>query len=126
MLFLHFGRHLPRARGFVSSFCTILSYAISSATPESLTSFSLMAIQMLWRASNSSSSSNACNTTNRTTQRERDEGRCRHCHWPCSATSWPGKWRCPLRNKNTHTNRVRESERARAFRKTNMQRFVQE
>lgn len=39
--------NLPRARGLVSNFCTILSYAISSATPESLTSFSLTAIQML-------------------------------------------------------------------------------
>jgi len=33
---------------------------MSSATPESFTSFSLMAIQMLWRARSSSSSSKAC------------------------------------------------------------------
>lgn len=53
-------KHLPLARGFVSSFSTMLSYAISSATPESLTSFSLTAIQILFFANKSSSSSYAC------------------------------------------------------------------
>lgn len=51
--------NLPLALGLVKSFCTILSYAISSATPESLTSFSLTAIQILCLANRSSSSSNA-------------------------------------------------------------------
>lgn len=53
-------KHLPLARGFVRSFSTMLSYAISSATPESLTSFSLTAIQILFFANKSSSSSYAC------------------------------------------------------------------
>lgn len=49
----------PLARRFVSNFCTMLSYAVSSATPESLTSFSLMAMHMSFFASRSSSSSKA-------------------------------------------------------------------
>lgn len=49
----------PRALDLVSSRCTMESYARSCATPESLTSFSLTAMQMLCSARSSSSSSNA-------------------------------------------------------------------
>lgn len=52
--------NLPLARGFVSNFWTMLSYAISSATPESFTNFSLTAIQISCFAKRSSNSSNAC------------------------------------------------------------------
>lgn len=52
--------NLPLALGFVNNFRTMLSYADSSATPESFTSFSFTAMQMLCSASRSSSSSNAC------------------------------------------------------------------
>lgn len=56
--------HSPRALGLVNNFRTMLSYAVSSATPESFTSFSLIAMHISCFPNNSSSSSNACNKKN--------------------------------------------------------------
>lgn len=53
---------LPLALGLVSNFCTMQLQAVSSATPESFTSFSFTAMQISYLANKTSSSSKAwCN-----------------------------------------------------------------